>query len=127
MVEEEGRHDKTGEQASGNPQAPLTINRCYGWTSYRARTAGLRVYGATLAPYEGAAYYSPQGEAVRTAVNTWMRTSRAFDAVLDFDAVFRDPARPTRLLPAFDSGDRLHPSDAAYEAAAKSVDLSLFK
>jgi lysophospholipase L1-like esterase len=93
----------------------------------RAHGSGLKIYGATIAPYEGAAYYSMPGETVRSAVNQWMRTSKAFDAVLDFDAVFRDPAHPTRMLPAYDSGDHLHGSDAGYDAVAKSVDLSLFR
>ena len=70
----------------------------------RARARGLKVYGATLTPFEGAAYYTPEGEAKRRAVNEWIRTSKAYDAVIDFDAVTRDPAAPTRFLPAYDSG-----------------------
>jgi lysophospholipase L1-like esterase len=93
----------------------------------RAHAKGLKVYGATIAPYEGAAYYSAEGEAARQAINTWIRTGGAFDAVLDFDAVFRDPARPTQIASSLHSGDHLHGSDAGYEAVAKSIDLSLFR
>jgi lysophospholipase L1-like esterase len=95
----------------------------------RARAHGLRVYGGTLTPFEGTTfpgYYTPEGEAKRQAVNHWIRTGAPFDAVFDFDAVLRDPDQPTQLLPAFDSGDHLHPSDAGYEAMADAIDLDLF-
>ena len=77
-----------------------------------AHARGVRIFGATLLPYQGAGYYSPAGEAIREAVNAWIRTSGAFDGVIDFDAVMRDPADPLRLNPAYDSGDHLHPNDA---------------
>jgi lysophospholipase L1-like esterase len=93
----------------------------------RAHAKGLKVYGATIAPYEGAMYYSAEGEAVRQAINTWIRTGKAFDAVLDFDAALRDPARPTQIAAALHAGDHLHGSDAGYEVVAKSINLSLFK
>ncbi len=93
----------------------------------RAHAKGLKVYGATIAPYGGAAYYSEEGEAVRQAVNAWIRTGHAFDAVLDFDAVLRDPAKPTQITASMHSGDHLHGSDAGYAALATSIDLSLFK
>jgi len=92
----------------------------------RGRAAGLVVIGATIAPYEGAAYYSEQGEAVRQAVNRWIRDGGEFDAVLDFDAVLRDPERPSRIRDGFHSGDFLHGSDAGYRAIAESIDLGLF-
>jgi lysophospholipase L1-like esterase len=91
----------------------------------RARARGLKVFGATLTPFDGAAYFTAVGEEKRKAVNEWIRTSRAYDAVLDFDAVLRDPAAPTKFLPAYDSGDHLHPSDAGYEAMGDAVDLKL--
>jgi lysophospholipase L1-like esterase len=81
--------------------------------------------GATLLPFEGYTWYSAAREAVRQRVNAWIRTAGAFDAVLDFDAAVRDPGRPTRLLPARDSGEHLHPNDAGYEAMARAVPLSL--
>ena len=93
----------------------------------RARTHGIAVYGATLTPFEGAAYYSPEKETVRQAVNSWIRSGNAFDAVIDFDRVLRDPASPGRLLAAYDSGDHLHPSDKGYEAMGNAVPLGLFR
>ncbi|WP_051898420.1 SGNH/GDSL hydrolase family protein [Sciscionella sediminilitoris] len=93
----------------------------------RARARGVRVYGTTIAPFEGAEIYTTEGENARRAVNEWIRTSGAFDAVLDFDAVWRDPDRPARIRAEFDSGDRLHGNDAGYRALADSVDLSLFR
>ena len=92
----------------------------------RARAHGFRVYGATLTPFEGAAYWTPEGEAKRQALNEWIRTSGAYDAVLDFAAATQDPARPTRLRAEHDSGDHLHPSPAGYTAMANSIDLGLF-
>jgi lysophospholipase L1-like esterase len=93
----------------------------------RAHARGLLVYGATIAPYEGAGYYRPEGNAVREAVNDWIRTSGEFDAVLDFDAVLRDPAKPTQIKDGLHSGDHLHGSDAGYRAIADSIDLALFR
>ena len=92
----------------------------------RAHARGLKIYGATLTPYEGAAYYSPEGEAKRQALNNWIRTSKAYDGVIDFDMITRDPAAPTKFLPAYDSGDHLHPADAGYKAMGDAVDLALF-
>ena len=63
----------------------------------------------------------------RKAVNRWIRTSRAFDAVIDFEKAVQDPANPEHIAPTFDSGDHLHPSDAGYKAMADYVDLSLFR
>jgi len=63
----------------------------------------------------------------RQAVNQWIRTSRAFDGVIDFDKVLRDPAQPNRLLPAYNSDDGIHPNDAGYLAMANAIDLSLFR
>ena len=93
----------------------------------RAHGKGLKIYGATIAPYEGAAYYSAEGNAVRQAINDWIRTSKEFDGVLDFDAAFRDPAKPTQMKEAFQAGDHLHGSDAGYRAVADSIDLGLFR
>ncbi len=93
----------------------------------RARSTGLKVYGATITPYAGAGFYwSEDGEADRQAVNHWIRTSGQFDAVIDFDAAIRDPADPSRLAAAFDSGDHLHPSMAGYQRMGEFVDLALF-
>jgi lysophospholipase L1-like esterase len=92
----------------------------------RAHAHGLKIFGATLTPFEGAAYFTPEGEAKRQAVNNWIRTSKAYDAVIDFDAATRDPASPGKFLPLYDSGDHLHPNDAGYEAMGKSIDMNLF-
>ena len=92
----------------------------------RAHARGLKIYGATLTPYEGAGYFSPEGEAKRQALNQWIRTSGAYDGVIDFDMITRDPAAPTKFLPAYDSGDHLHPGDAGYKAMGDAVDLALF-
>jgi lysophospholipase L1-like esterase len=94
----------------------------------RAHAHGLRVIGATITPYTGSNYYhpGPLSEADRIAVNQWIRTPGHFDAVIDFDKVLRDPQQPNRLLPAYDSGDHLHPSSAGYRAMGESIPLSLF-
>ena len=91
-----------------------------------AHAAGLKISGATLTPFQGAGYYSAAGEAEREAVNHWIRTSGAFNSVIDFDQAVRDPAAPLRLLPAYDSGDHLHPNDAGYQAMANAVNLAIF-
>lgn len=93
----------------------------------RARAVGLKVIGATITPYAGADFYwSEQGEADRLAVNDWIRHHAGFDAVIDFDAALRDPADPSRLAAAYDSGDHLHPSLAGYRRLAEVVPPDLF-
>jgi lysophospholipase L1-like esterase len=89
---------------------------------------GVKVIGATIMPFVGSDYYHPSSanEADRQAVNAWIRTPGHFDGVIDFDKITRDPAHPERLLPAFDSGDHLHPSPAGYAEMARSVPFSLF-
>jgi lysophospholipase L1-like esterase len=96
----------------------------YGQLIARAHGSGIRIYGATLTPFDGA---GTADEAERQAVNAWIRTSGKFDAVIDFDSVVRDPSNPSRILPAFDSGDHLHPNDAGYKAMADSINLDLFE
>lgn len=92
----------------------------------RAHTHGIKVIMGTLTPYMGAGYSSPAGEAVRTAVNQWIRTQKDSDGVIDFDKATQDPSRPDAFLPAFDHGDHLHPNDAGYKAMGEAVDLALF-
>ena len=92
----------------------------------QAHLHGIKVYGATLTPYQGAGYYSADGESVRGAVNRWIRTSHTLDGFVDFDKATQDPQNPLRFAPQFDSGDHLHPSDAGYQAMANSIDLTLF-
>jgi lysophospholipase L1-like esterase len=93
----------------------------------RAHAHGIKVIGCTLTPYEGAGYARENGEAIRSAVNDWIRKSGAFDAVVDFEAATRDPNNPKRFKPEFDPGDHLHPNDAGYKAMADAVDLTIFK
>jgi lysophospholipase L1-like esterase len=93
----------------------------------RAHARGLKIYGATLTPFEGAAYWTRDGETKRGAVNEWIRTSKAYDGVIDFDVAVRDPAAPTRIQPPFNPGDNLHMTDAGYQAMANAIDLALFK
>ena len=88
-----------------------------------AHAKGLKAVGATLTPIKGSYYFSPANEAKRDAVNDWIRTSGAYDAVVDFDRAVTDPTDPDRILPAYDSGDALHPNDAGYEAMAGALDL----
>ena len=97
----------------------------------RARVRGLKVYVATLLPNGSTPFanvYTPENEAKRQAVNRWIRTSREFDAVVDYDLALRDPSEPTQLLPAYDSSDGIHPNDAGHaalaRATARAIDLS---
>jgi lysophospholipase L1-like esterase len=92
----------------------------------RARERGLRVYGATLTPCGGSFYDKPGVQEERRKVNEWIRNSGAFDAVLDWDAVVRNPDDPETLLPAADCGDHLHLSDQGYRMLAESINLGLF-
>ncbi|MEU0368710.1 SGNH/GDSL hydrolase family protein [Streptomyces sp. NPDC006283] len=87
----------------------------------RAHAAGVCVVGATVMPYEGWREWTPAGEAVRQEVNAFIRNSGAFDEVVDFDAAVRDPERTSRMLPAYDGGDHLHPNDAGMELTAGTV------
>ena len=106
------------------------ITNAYRQLISRAHARGIKVIGATITPCEGVdipGYYSEAKETVRETVNKWIRTSGAFDGIIDFDAVVRDPDHPTRLLPKFASKDHLHPNDAGYKAMADSIDLNLFK
>ena len=91
----------------------------------RAHEHGIRVIGATLTPYQGASYWSEKGEAVRQALNNWIRTSGAFDAVIDFAPAVADKADPLKFDPRFNDGDKLHPNDAGYQAMADAIDLTV--
>jgi lysophospholipase L1-like esterase len=92
----------------------------------KARARGVAVVGGTLTPFAGYYFYSRDREEVRETVNDWIRTGGAFDAVIDFDAALRDPARPEYLRADYSSDDHLHPNDAGYAAMAKAVDLKVF-
>ena len=98
----------------------------------RAHLHNMRVIGVTLTPFEDtfkgsplSGYFNATKEQKRQAVNKWIRESGAFDGVIDFDVVVRDPNRPSFIQAAYDSGDHLHPNDAGYKAMAESIDLKL--
>jgi lysophospholipase L1-like esterase len=95
----------------------------------RAHAHGIRVYGGTLTPFTGSAYYKPGpvSEADRNAVNQWIRAVNHFDAVIDFDKAVRDPHRPEMIMPAYDSGDHIHLSPAGYRAMANAIPLTDFR
>jgi lysophospholipase L1-like esterase len=104
------------------------ITAAYEQMITRAHAHSIQVFGATILPYTGSDYYhsGPAERADREAVNAWIRAPGHFDAVIDFDRVIADPARPERLLPKYDCGDHLHPSPAGYAAMGQSIRLSLF-
>ena len=94
----------------------------------RAHARGLKIYAATLLPYEGTTfpgYFSPEGETIRQAFNQWLRTSKEYDGIIDFDAVMRDPQAPSKMQARYDSGDHLHPNDAGYQVMANAFDLAM--
>jgi len=94
----------------------------------RAHALGLKIIGGTLTAWEGnGPTFTPVTEAHRQALNTWIRTSKAYDAVIDFDAVTRDPNHPTQLLEQYQSGDHLHPNDGGYQLMGNAISLDLFK
>ena len=96
----------------------------------RAHERGLKIFGATLTPFENTAspgYYTPEREVKRKAINQWIRAGGAFDGVIDFEKAVRDPAHPDSFLPEYDSGDHLHPDDAGYKAMGEAIDLKLFR
>ena len=92
----------------------------------RAHEHGIRVFGATLTPFMGAGYSSPEGEGVRQALNTWIRTTKVFDGIIDFDKATQSSSAPDTFNPAYDHGDHLHPNDAGMKAMGAAIDLKLF-
>ena len=120
---------RNGEVPSSQHAALVErVLAAYGQMILRAHAHGLRIYGATITPYSGSSYYhpGPLEEADRQQVNGWIRARSHFDAVIDFDAVVRDPQHTDRLLPAFDCGDHLHPSPAGYKAMGNAIAFKLF-
>ncbi len=130
MIVLEGVNDLgTEANAAERHEQPATADEliaAYEQIIMRAHTHGIKVYGATITPYEGAGYFHPEGEADRQKINTWIRTSGKFDAVIDLDAAVRDPHQPSHFAAAYDSGDHLHPSPAGYKVMADAIDLKLF-
>lgn len=124
---------KLGDQYLAAPtdvHTPEDLFSAYRQLISRAHARGVKLIGATISPFEGVdlpGYYSESKDATRQTVNKWIRTSGSFDAVIDFDAVLRDPDHPTRLSPKFASNDHLHPNDAGYQAMADAINLALFQ
>lgn len=123
MIVLEGVNDLGGKPS---PSADAIIAG-YRQLVVRAHAHGLKAIFATILPYKGAAYFRPEGEAARTAINTWIRTNAEADGVIDFDKAVRDPADPAKMKAALQSGDWLHPNDAGYRAMGDAVDLKLFR
>ncbi|MGQ4388383.1 SGNH/GDSL hydrolase family protein [Streptomyces sp. SAS_270] len=121
MIVLEGINDIKGTPSVTDPRA---LEDAYRRIVARAHARGIRVIGATITPYGGHPAWTPDREAVRRAVNAFIRTGGLFDAVADFDAAVRDPDRPGRILPAYDPGDHLHFDDAGMRALADTVDLT---
>ena len=128
----EGINDIGGSGQPASPKDDVSAEQIIGGMKAliaRAHAKGVKIYGATLTPFGGAGwpYHSSRNEKKREAVNAWIRNGGAFDGVVDFDQAIRDPARPDHMLPAYDSGDHLHPNGAGYEAMAKAVNLDWFR
>lgn len=130
----EGINDigNSGKERGGtrNPVVtPQALIQAYRQLIQRAHDRGIKVIGMTILPYEGAGYYSPEGEATRVAVNEWMRSSRAFDAAIDMEKTVADPANPKRLAVHIqgEKGDNLHPHAAGETAMGEAIPLTLFR
>jgi lysophospholipase L1-like esterase len=126
---------RLGKLSLGDPADARTaedVIDAYRQLIARARVRGIKAIGCTLIPFEGATatmpgFYSDEKEAVRQKVNQWIRSSGAFDGVIDFDKVLRDPDHPSRMASRFAAKDQVHPSDTGYQAMADAIDLSLFR
>ena len=127
----EGVNDITGARLLAAPADRVTVEQIEAGMrrlAERARARGVKIWAGTLLPFGGTKrFWSEDAERDRLALNAWIRTAGVFDAVVDFDAALHDPANATRLNPAYDSGDHLHPNDAGYRAMAQQVDLRLLR
>ncbi|MFJ1469128.1 SGNH/GDSL hydrolase family protein [Massilia sp. YIM B02787] len=125
----EGVNDITAARLLAAPADRVTVGQIEAGMrklAGRARARGVKIWAGTLLPFAGTKdFWSADAERDRLALNAWIRTAGVFDAVVDFDAALRDPEQPSRLNPAYDSGDHLHPNDAGYRVMAQQVDLSL--
>ncbi len=119
------RHAKPDEEVSAD-QMIAGLNQM----ALRAQARGIKLFGATLTPFGNETFlpgaWNPLREGHRVAVNQWIRESGTLDGVVDFDQALRDPARPTQMLPIYDCGDGLHPSDLGYCRLGDAIDLALF-
>lgn len=128
----EGINDigNSGLTRAGRTQPAITVAQLtqgYAQIVRRAHARGIKVIGLTVLPFEGAGYYSAGGEAMRVAVNDWIRTSKTFDAVVDLEKVVADPANPKRLADRLQRGDDLHPNGAGETAMGEAIPLELFR
>ena len=121
----EGVNDIGGASADRSPAVAAKLIGAYEQFIAKAHARNLRAYGATLTPFGSSFYSTAAHETARQTVNAWIRTNNLYDAIIDFDAVVRDPLTRTNLVPAYDSGDHLHLNPAGYQAMANAIDLSL--
>ena len=136
VIVDEGVNDITQPQESSSAPAyeclahrPITaagMIAAYQHAIARIHAHHLKAIGATISPSGHYEFWTPAIDAERQQINHWIRTSHAFDGVIDFDRVLRDPAHPAWLNPRYDSGDGLHPNDAGDAAMAAAIPLSLF-
>lgn len=122
----EGVNDIGTAAADSAPAVARGLIAAYQQMIDAAHARDVLVYGATILPFGGSFYDSPEHEAARQTVNEWIRTSGAFDAVIDLDSALRDPGNPTHLLPVADTGDHLHPNEVGHRMMAEAMDLALF-
>jgi lysophospholipase L1-like esterase len=128
----EGINDigNSGRGANGAARPRITAEQLiagYKQLALRGRERGVKMIAMTILPYEGAGYYTPDGEAMRVRVNDWIRTSGAFDAVIDMEKVVADPANPKRLAAHLQGGDNLHPDGRGETAMGEAIPLGLFR
>ena len=123
----EGVNDIGTSRASDSATVATNIITAFEKFIAEAHAHHIRVYGATITPFGGSFYDTPAHEAARQTVNNWIRNSGKFDAVIDFDAVMRDPRNPLHLLRTADSGDHLHPNPQGYRMMADAINLKLFE
>jgi lysophospholipase L1-like esterase len=116
-----------GGSADPPPFGAEDLIRAYQQLIDLAHLHNVQVIGCTLTPFGGSSAFTERGEAIRQEVNTWIRSSGSFDAVVDFDRVTRDPADPQRFRPEADSPDLLHPGDGGYRLMAEAFDLALLE
>jgi lysophospholipase L1-like esterase len=112
--------------ASTSQQVATNLINAYQQMINQAHAAGIRAYGVPILPFGGSTFDTAAHQTARQTVNNWIRTSGKWDAVIDLDAVVRDPANQSRLQASFDSGDHLHLTPAGYQAMANAINLSLF-
>ena len=115
---------RSGFRAPAEAVTPDELAAAMTAAAKKAQAKGIKVYLGTILPCKGEAFCPASVDAQRQVLNTWIRNNKTVDGVIDFDQVTRNPADHASLLPAFNSGDHLHPNDAGYKAMAEAVDLA---